>query len=198
LKLTQLSIERVNFEDTFKPDTFSYELDLTSYVKKLEITAIPNQADATVDISGNEDFKEGENVIIILLTSADGSETATYQIKVKVPAEVIEKGEETDTTLYILIGIAIAIVIIAIIIAVRRHKASREEYEEDYQDDKVEEIGGRRFSNYESRYQTRDDDSEEEKEDEDARSSRNAALDDFFNAQDNDDDDRRPRGRHSR
>ncbi|MCI9412912.1 MAG: cadherin-like beta sandwich domain-containing protein [Clostridia bacterium] len=204
LKLTQLSIERVNFEDTFKPDTYSYELDLTSYVKKLEITAIPSQADATVDISGNEDFKEGQNVIVILLTSADGSETATYQIKVNVPAEVIEKAaeEEENISFYILIGIAVAVVIIAIIVVVRRHKTSREDdYEEDFseEEDKVGEIGGRRFANYEDRYQTRDDaDKEEEEEVDDSRKSRNSALDDFFNAQDDDDGDRRPRGRHSR
>ena len=61
------------------------------------------------------------------------------------------------------------------------------------------EIGGRRFANYEDRYQTRDDaDKEEEEEVDDSRKSRNSALDDFFNAQDDDDGDRRPRGRHSR
>lgn len=203
LKLTQLSIERVNFEETFKPDTYLYELDLTSYVKNLDITAIPSQSDATVDISGNEDFKAGQNVIVILLTSADGSETATYQIKVNVPAEVMEKAaEEENTTLYILIGIAIAVVLIAIIVIVRRRRASREEdYEDDFseEEDKVGEIGGRRFANYEDRYQTRDDEDKEEEEEVDAsRKSRNSALDDFFNAQDDDDDDRRPRGRHSR
>ena len=201
LKLTQLSIERVNFEDTFKPDTYSYELDLTSYVKNLDITAVPSQADATVDISGNEEFKEGQNVIIILLTSADGSETATYQIKVNVPAEVMEQAEEAEnTTLYILVGIAVAVVIIAIIVVIRRHRASREDdYEDDFSEDedKVEEVGRRRFSSYDDRYQTED---EEDKEGEErhSRSSRNSTLDDFLNAQDDDDGDRRPRGRHSR
>ncbi len=201
LKLTQLSIERVNFEDTFKPDVYSYELDLTSYVKNLDITAVPSQADANVDISGNEEFKEGQNVIVILLTSADGSETATYQIKVNVPAEVMEKEEEKqDTTLYILIGIAVAVVIIAIIVVVRRHRASREDdYEDDFSEDedKVEEVGRRRFSSYDDRYQTEDEEDKEEEE-RHSRSSRNSTLDDFLNAQDDDDGDRRPRGRHSR
>lgn len=204
LKLTQLSIARVNFEDTFKPDVYSYELDLTSYVKNLDITATPSQADATVDISGNEEFKEGQNVIVILLTSADGSETATYQIKVNVPAEVIEKAEaeEQDTTLYILIGIAVAVVIIAIIVVVRRHRASREDdYEDDFSedDDKVEEVGRKRFENYEEKYQTRDEEQKEDDEVDDSRKSRDSALDDFFNAQDDDNDgNRRSRGRHSR
>ncbi|MCI8291696.1 MAG: cadherin-like beta sandwich domain-containing protein [Clostridia bacterium] len=204
LKLTQLSIERVNFEDTFKPDTYSYELDLTSYVKNLDITAVPSQADATVDISGNEEFKEGQNVIVILLTSADGSETATYQIKVNVPAEVMEKAkEEENTTLYILIGIAVAVVIIAIIVIVRRHRASREDdYEDNFSEDedKVEEVGRRRFSNYEERYRYQmEENDKEEEEERSSRTSRNSTLDDFLNPQDDDDDDdRKPRGRHSR
>lgn len=201
LKLTQLSIERVNFEDTFKPDTYSYELDLTSYVKNLDIIAVPSQVDATVDISGNEEFKEGQNVIVILLTSADGSETATYQIKVNVPAEVIEKAEEEENiSFYILIGIAVAVVLIAIIVVIRRHRASRDDdYEDDFseEEDKVGEIGGRRFANYEDRYQTREDEDGEEEERK-SRSSRNSTLDDFLNAQDEEDDNRRPRGRHSR
>ena len=203
LKLTQLSIERVNFEDTFKPDTYSYELDLTSYVENLEITAVPSQVDATVDISGNEEFKAGQNVIVILLTSADGSETATYQIKVNVPAEVIEKAEEEENiSFYILVGIAVAVVLIAIIVVIRRHRDSRDDdYEDDFseEEDKVGEIGGRRFANYEDRYQTRDDEDENKEEKErNSRSSRNSTLDDFLNAQDDEDDDRRPRGRHSR
>ena len=197
LKLTELNIERVNFEDTFKPDIYSYELDLTSYVKNLDITAVPSQVDATIDISGNEEFKEGQNVIVILLTSADGSETATYQIKVNVPAEVIEKAEEEENiSFYILIGIAVAVVLIAIIVVIRRHRASREDdYEDDFseEEDKVGEIGGRRFANYEDRYQIRDDEDNEEE-----RNSRNSTLDDFLNAQDDEDDDRKPRGRHSR
>lgn len=206
LKLSELIIERVDFESTFKPDVYSYDLDLTSYVEKLDITATPSQADATVEISGNEDFKEGENVIIILLTSADGNETATYQIKVNVPAEVIEKAEEEENiSLYILIGIAVAVVLIAIIVVVRRHRANREDdYEEEFledddikiRSDKQDGIGGRRFASYENEEQLEE---EEEQEERKTRGSRNATLDEFFNAQDDEEDGpRRPRGRHSR
>ena len=208
LKLSELIIERVDFESTFKPDVYSYDLDLTSYVEKLDITATPSQADATVEISGNEDFKEGENVIIILLTSADGNETATYQIKVKVPAEVMEKAsEEENISLYILIGIAVAVVLIAIIVVVRRHRANREDdYEEEFledddikiRSDKQDGIGGRRFASYENEERLEEEE-EEEQEEKETRSSRNATLDDFLNARDDEEDGpRKPRGRHSR
>lgn len=210
LKLAELKIDRVDFEGTFKPNIHSYDLDLTSYVKKLDITATPNQPDAIVEISGNDEFKEGQNVIVILLTSADGKETANYQIRVNVPAEVIEKAEEPDTTLYILIGIAVAVVLIAIILIIKRHKTDkRDRYRYDDNEDEIEEEEtrtqrngteeiGRRFLNYEDSYEQPEEDSYQERE---ARRSRKSdvTLDDFLNAPDDDDDmPRGSRGRHSR
>lgn len=120
LKLSELKIERVNFEGNFNPDTYNYQLSLSSYVDKLDITATPSKADATVEIIGNQDFKEGKNTVTILLTSADGKETATYQIEVEVPAGLeIEKNKESSMVLYIVIGIVIAAAIIAIFVFVR-------------------------------------------------------------------------------
>lgn len=120
LKLSELKIERVNFEGNFNPDTYNYQLSLNSYVDKLDITATPSKADATVEIIGNQDFKEGKNTVTILLTSADGKETATYQIEVEVPAGLeIEEKKESSMVLYIVIGIVIAAVIIAIFVFVR-------------------------------------------------------------------------------
>ncbi len=200
LKLAELKIERVDFEGIFKPDVHSYDLDLTSYVKKLDITATPNQPDATVEISGNEEFKEGQNVIVILLTSADGSETANYQIKVNVPAEVIEKAEEPDTTFYILIGIAVAVVLIAIILIIKRHRSTRDEYADDEFEEETEIRAerGRRFSDYEDRDEPEEENSYQERETRRAKKS-DVTLDDFLNAPDDDDDTPRgARGRHSR
>ncbi|MCI9039714.1 MAG: cadherin-like beta sandwich domain-containing protein [Clostridia bacterium] len=199
LKLAELKIARVDFESTFRPDVHSYDLDLTSYVEKLDITAIPNQEDAIVEISGNENFKEGQNVIVILLTSADGNETANYQIRVNVPAEVIEQVEEPDTTFYILVGIAVAVVIIAVVLIIKRRRATdRGDFDEEefFVEDKKqeEEEVGKRFSNYEDRYQLDNDDTTKEER----RNRRADTLDDFLNAPEDDDDSRRPKGRHSR
>lgn len=203
LKLSELKIERVDFESTFRPDVHSYDLDLTSYVKKLDITATPNQEGATVEISGNEDFKEGQNVIIILLTSADGKETANYQIRVNVPAEVIEQAEEPDTTFYILIGIAIAVVLIAIVLVIKRRRAANDDdfddeefFVEDKKKEDNEEEVEERFSNNEDSYQLDEENKDGTREE--RRNRRADTLDDFLNAPEDDDDSRRPKGRHSR
>lgn len=208
LKLAELKIDRVNFESTFKPEIYSYDLNLTSFVDKLDITATPNQADATVEITGNQDFKEGENIIIILLTSADGEETANYQIKVNIPEEVVEaKKEELDIKFYILAGIAVVVVLVAVILIIRRRLSRDDDYaeDEDIELEQTEKIGNRRFSNYESVYEEdTKDKSERENQQErksEERSSRDATLDEFLNGPDDDDDDREKRtrgGRHSR
>lgn len=132
LKLSELKIERVNFEGSFNPDTHNYKLSLSSYVDKLDITATPSQADATVEIIGNKDFEQGKNTVTILLTSANGKETATYQIEVEVPAGLeVEKSNEPSMVMYIVIGVVVAAVIIGVFILIRRKLGNNDDTLED-------------------------------------------------------------------
>ena len=134
LQLATLEIKGVNFEEGFNPAIYTYELSLNnSKIKNLEITAKANQEDATVEIIGNENFIVGENTITILLTSADGTKTATYQIKVTLPEETTA-GAEIDGTIktagYIIAGVIAATIIIMLVLFIVRHHKGKEEYEE--------------------------------------------------------------------
>ena len=134
LQLANLEIKGVNFEEGFNPAIYTYELSLNnSAIKNLEITAKANQEDATVEIIGNENFIVGENTITILLTSADGTKTATYQIKVTLPEETTA-GAEIDGTIktagYIIAGVIAATIIIMLVLFIVRHHKGKEEYEE--------------------------------------------------------------------
>lgn len=146
LGLSSLEIAGVNFSDGFDPSKHIYGLKLNFFVKNLDITAKANKEDAKVEIIGNQDFVEGENNVTILLTSADGKETATYQIKVTVPSE-IATAPQNNIQFYIMCGsiIITAIVLIAIVTAIYRKVSnkssdSREEneklFENPYVDDK--------------------------------------------------------------
>lgn len=193
LKLASLDIARVDFGESFKPDTFTYELSLNEYVKNLEITATPNQEDAKVEITGNEEFKAGKNMVVILLTSADGEQTATYQIEVNLPEEAIAKAEENSnnsTLYYIIAGVAITLALIIIVVVIIRSRSNR--YEDEYDDEEAEE---------EPEYI---DNKLKIEEDEEVKPTRKrepkVTVDDFLNIPDDDDDNkppRRPRGRHS-
>lgn len=141
LQLSELKIERVNFENSFKPDIYTYELPLSAYVDKLDITAKANQEGATVEISGNKDFKEGNNIVNILVKSKDGTQTATYQIKVIVPEGSIAKAEETNrqnTLMYAVIGAVVAVAAIIIIFMIVRSRRNADlEWEEEEQNDEI-------------------------------------------------------------
>ena len=119
LSLSSLEIAGVNFSEGFDPSKHSYGLKLNFFVKSLDITAKANKEDAKVEIIGNQDFVEGENNVTILLTSADGNETATYQIKVTVPSEVAS-APQNNIQFYLMCGTIIlaAIVVIIIITAI--------------------------------------------------------------------------------
>lgn len=191
LKLSALTIERVNFEGAFSPDTYTYELPLNTFVDSLEITATPNQADATVEIIGNSNFQIGENVVTILLTSADGTETATYQIKVNIAegATVEEEESELGMPVYIGIGVGIAIVIIAIYIIIKRRRAKKDEE----LDENTDNSDGNININLMSRYETDDEDMRK-------KTKKENKLDDFIKNDEeekNEGKPKKPKGRHS-
>lgn len=141
LKLAQLSIDKVKFGEDFNPEVHTYELKLNAYVDKLEVTAIANKTDAKVEIVGNENFVEGENKITILLTSSDGKETATYQIKVTVPAETSVAPTQTKLQFYIICGsiAVVAVIIIAIIVIVYKKRANKNEWEDNNEETNADE-----------------------------------------------------------
>lgn len=75
----------------FSSEVYEYTLNLTpeqNDITKLDIEAVGTQDDFTVEITGNEELVDGENIITIIVKSKDGEKTATYQITVvKQPKE---------------------------------------------------------------------------------------------------------------
>lgn len=129
LSLSSLEIAGVNFSEGFDPSKHSYGLKLNFFVKSLDITAKANKEDTKVEIIGNQDFVEGENNVTILLTSADGNETATYQIKVTVPSEVAS-APQNNIQFYLMCGtIILAAIVVIIIITAIYKKANRSNIE---------------------------------------------------------------------
>ena len=127
----------VNFEDGFNPDLLSYELNLTLPVTSLTITATPNKENAKVEIIGNEGFVAGENLVTVIVTSADEKETVAYQIKVTVPEEASEP-VVNEIMFYVIcaIIIVVAIVVAIIVFAVSKAKNKTEKENIDIVDNK--------------------------------------------------------------
>ena len=80
-----LEIMRVNREGinpNFDKNVKEYYLLIDEDVKDLDITAIPSNKDAKVDIIGNKNLKDGFNKVEIKVTSKDKSKTNEYIINV--------------------------------------------------------------------------------------------------------------------
>lgn len=200
LKLQSLEIAGVNLDGQFSPDTYSYELNLSRYVESLDITATANQEDATIEIIGNENLIEGENTITILLTSADGEETATYQIKAVLPAATT--ATQNNTQFYMICaGVAIAVIAIVVIIVVIYKKRKNNAYIDDEEDDDVVD-----YSAFQPKFEPNkqeEDNQEEEKAPSKANrrttKDKDVTLDDFLSddSEEVGEKSKRPRGKHS-
>lgn len=138
LGLQSLKIKNTNIEAIFKPEQYDYEIEIKEETK-LEIEAIANDEMATVEILGNEDLQEGENVITIMVSSQDGTQKVTYQIKANKIASVTPSvAKQIDVKLYIYIAIG-AILLIALIIVIVYTITHRNQEEYEYTDN-IEEL----------------------------------------------------------
>ena len=140
LGLKSLLIKDLKITPEFKNDIYEYKATLTDLdVKSLSVEAIASEENATVQITGADKIKEGENIITILVTSANGEATATYQIivnkeKEEIPAtSTVTKTTKSSGNEKILLaagsGIAILVVILILVIVKKKDKVGINTYQ---------------------------------------------------------------------
>ena len=138
LKLSELKIKGIDFNNSFDPDIFTYKLKLNVYVEKLEVEAKANKENAKIEIIGNENFQVGKNNITILINSEDNKETATYQIEVDVPEKVEEAEKNNNMLMLIVSGVVIAIVLIISLYIYFKRRNEYDEIDNIEEDDSIE------------------------------------------------------------
>ncbi len=79
--LKGLSVEEGAITPEFKKDVKEYTLAVPYETTEVNVTATPTDSKAKVEVKGNKDLKEGENVVTVTVTAEDGSKT-DYTIKV--------------------------------------------------------------------------------------------------------------------
>ena len=135
--LASLSIQNIEISPKFETDVYEYTAKYIGEDTSLQIEANPTNEEYQVEIVGNEDLKEGENLITILVSDSNGNNVATYQITVNkslVDEEALAREQaEQEQKQRMIIGAVIAVVVvIAIIVFViirrRRNRAFAEEY----------------------------------------------------------------------
>lgn len=104
-ELEKIEIEGFNLYPTFKSNIYSYNLDINQDISNLNITAVPLNEKAKVEIEGNENLQEGENIIKINVTAANEETVRTYKINTYISSDRVELQEENKVPAIILIVI---------------------------------------------------------------------------------------------
>ena len=147
--LEKLTIDGITLSPSFKKDVYEYTAKLIGDKTKLDISTTAIDEGQIIEVIGNEDLKEGENVITITVQSDDEKETATYQITVnkslvdeeaiaREKAEAEKQEKEKQQRIIIIAVIVVAIIVVGIILLVRyiKYRNSDEEYfDEDEEDE---------------------------------------------------------------
>lgn len=135
--LASLNIENLELSPSFDTNIYEYSVKYIGEKTNLDITAEATDPYYVVEVTGNEDLQEGENLITILVSDPDGENIATYQVTVNkslVDEEALAREQaEKEKQRNIIIGVVIAVIVIAIIIIViiKKHK-KKSKFAEDF------------------------------------------------------------------
>ena len=144
--LKNIEIKGYNIEPSFSQDTYSYKVDIPSCNGKLEIDTETTGDDIEVEVAGNEDIRQGENIITILVHNKKDDSTETYQITANIEKYLSAENEDKNDSenkikTWGIIGAISAIIIFMIVIFIRKYKRENEEFfdEDDTEDNEYEQ-----------------------------------------------------------
>lgn len=109
------SLNIKDYDIDFNRDTLEYKLKVKSDVKFLDITAITEDYRSRVEINGNEEFKEGKNVVTIKVTAENGEEREYKLLVEKETKDVAEEEEKNGNAERIVIIILIILVVLGLL-----------------------------------------------------------------------------------
>lgn len=90
--LQNLIIENATLSPEFSKEVFEYDCGTVGKsVETLKILAFGENENAKIEITGNDKLSDGDNKIIVKVTSEDGTTTKEYVITVKKDSSIVEE-----------------------------------------------------------------------------------------------------------
>lgn len=131
--LIELRIIGAELSPEFETGIYEYTVKYIGEATKLQIQTEASDESYNIEIIGNKDLKEGENLITILVSDEEGKNVATYQLTVNkslvdveaLAREEAEKQEQKKKNVILGGAIAVLLIIILIIIIIVRSKRNR-------------------------------------------------------------------------
>jgi len=90
--LQNLIVENATLSPEFSKEVFEYDCGTVGKsIETLKILAFGENENVKIDITGNDKLSEGDNKIIVKVTSEDGTTTKEYVINVKKDSNIVEE-----------------------------------------------------------------------------------------------------------
>ena len=162
--LTSLNIKGVEISPEFSKDVYAYTATLSNNFTEVEVNAVANKENASIEVSGNTNLVVGENTINIVVKESESTSQVVYQITLTKEATAVTTiGEENNfmsslidniknyVVMAIIVVILIIVTIITLIVLLRKEnkrikeQETEEEYnvyendENEFEENKVEE-----------------------------------------------------------
>ena len=164
--LDSLRIGDLQLSPSFSTNVYEYTAKYVGQETSLSVQAVATDASYKVEVTGNQDLKEGDNLITIVVSDTNGENVATYQVTLNksIAQEPVEQAtnEQDNTNMYIIAGAVAVVIIILIIYLIVRHKrrqAWAEEYTVPYTSSNGDDfIDDDNYDNYNNQYENEDED----------------------------------------
>ena len=96
-KLQNLRLNIEGLVPEFNKDVFDYYLTINNNINNLEILTVPENKNSKIEITGNENLKEGLNIIKVQITSEDNTSSSSYIINVTKTNNVEDANTNLET-----------------------------------------------------------------------------------------------------
>ena len=139
--LAELKInDNLELSPDFQTNVYEYKLKYIGEDTKLRIETKATNDNYVVEVTGNENLQEGENIITILVSESNGDNVATYQITVNkslideeaIVREAAEKRKQKQMLIIGVVGIVLILIILVSIIKYKRNRDEEERFSRNY------------------------------------------------------------------
>ena len=128
----------------FNPDTFEYNITVPNSITSISVNPTTENEDIIIESNGGENLNEGENKIIIILTSpSDDTIKTTYTINIERQAALTtaeEHGLNNKQLGIVIIAVIVGVILlIVIIIAIVKHRKKKKGFgfDDDEEDNEI-------------------------------------------------------------
>lgn len=120
--LKSLSVKGFNFYPSFKTNIYNYNLTVNEKLTQLEILAETEIEEATYEIIGNENLKEGDNLIKVIVTAKDGETKREYKINVYLSNKSVEAQKTNITIAIVMLSVLSIAIVVTVVLIIKKRK----------------------------------------------------------------------------